>query len=136
MLLGADTGFFVAYANKHPRALEVWQEFLDGQHTFLVSTLSITEIIVYFLQRGRSKEAEAWLELLGTTDEIELIPVSEAVAAQAARYRHGLGLSTVDSVILASFLMYECDKMLTTDADFQVVEDQQLLSVEILTRTQ
>jgi len=133
MLLGADTGFFVAYANEHPRALEIWQEFLDGQHTLVVSALSINEIMVYFFQHGRSREAQEWLELLQATEEIELVPVSAAVAAQSARYRHGLGLSTVDSVILASFLMYQCDKMLTTDDDFQVVEHQQLLNVEILT---
>lgn len=132
MLLGADTGFFVVYANGHPRALEIWQEFLDGQYTLVVSTLSINEIMVYFFQRGRSREAQEWLELLQATDEIELVPVSAAVAAQSARYRHGLGLSTVDSVILASFVMYQCDKMLTTDGNFQVVEDQQILSVESL----
>lgn len=48
MLLGIDTGFFVSYANNHPRAVEIWQELAEGQHTLVVSTLTINEILVYF----------------------------------------------------------------------------------------
>lgn len=46
MVLGADTGFFLSYANNHLRALEIWQELVDGLHTLVVSTLTINEILV------------------------------------------------------------------------------------------
>jgi predicted nucleic acid-binding protein len=46
MLLGVDTGFFVSYANDHPRAVEIWQELVEGLHTLVVSTLTINEVLV------------------------------------------------------------------------------------------
>lgn len=132
MVLGADTGFFVSYANNHPRALEIWQELIDGLHTLVVSTLTISEILVYFYQRGDGEKGQEWMELMVETDSIEVIPVSVEVAARAARCRHGMGLPTVDSVILATFLEQGCEKVLSTDEDFRIVDEQKVLPVEFL----
>ena len=132
MLLGVDTGFFVAYANNHPRALEIWQELIDGLHTLVVSTLTINELLVYFYQRGDGDKAQEWIDLMVETDSIEVIPVSIEIAASSARYRHGMGLPTVDSVILATLLTCQCDKVLSTDDDFRVVDEQKVLPVELL----
>jgi len=132
MLLGVDTGFFISYANHHPRALTIWQEFIDGLHTLVVSTLTINEILVYFYQRGDSDRGQEWVTLMVETDSIEVVPVSVEIAARSARYRHGMGLPTVDSVILATFLERGCEKMLSTDDDFRIVNEQKVLPVEFL----
>ena len=66
------------------------------------------------------------------TSSIEVIPVSVEIAARSARYRHGLSLPTVDSVILATFLECGCEKMLSTDEDFRIVDEQKVLPVEFL----
>ncbi len=132
MLLGADTGFFVAYANNHPRALQVWQQLVDGLHKLVVSTLTINEILVYFYRRGDGGRGQEWVDLMVEADSIDVVPASIKIAASSAQYRHGMGLPTVDSVILATFLDRQCDKMLSSDADFRVVEEQQVLPVELL----
>jgi predicted nucleic acid-binding protein len=132
MLLGADTGFFVSYANNHPRALEIWQELIDGLHTLVVSTLTINEILVYFYQRGDGDKGQEWVDLMVEADSIEIVPVSVKIAVRSARYRHGMGLPTVDSVILATFLDRQCEKLLSTDDDFRVADKQQVLPVQFL----
>ena len=132
MLLGADTGFFVSYANKHPRAVKIWQELGEGQHTLVVSTLTINEILVYFYRRGDGNMGEEWVDLMVEADSIEVVPVSVEIAASSARYRHGMGLPTVDSVILATFLNRQCEKLLSTDDDFRIVDEQKVLPVELL----
>lgn len=132
MLLGVDTGFFVSYANNHPRAVEIWQALADGQHTLVVSALTINEILVYFYRRGDGELGQEWVDLMVEADSIEVIPVSVRIAASSARYRHGMGLPTVDSVILATFLDRQCEKMLSTDDHFRVVDEQKVLSVEFL----
>jgi len=66
------------------------------------------------------------------TSSIEVIPVSVEIAARSARYRHSMGLPTVDSVILATFLERGCEKMLSTDDDFRIVDEQKVLPVEFL----
>lgn len=132
MLLGADTGFFVAYANNHPRALQIWQELLDGMHTLIVSTLTISEILVYFYQRGDGGKGQEWVDLMVEADSIEVVPASVEIATSSARYRHGMGLPTVDSIILPTFLRCQCEQMISTDQDFRIVDEQQVLPVEFL----
>jgi predicted nucleic acid-binding protein len=132
MLLGIDTGFFVSYANKHPRAVEIWQELAEGQHTLVISTLTINEILVYFYRRGDGNMGQEWVDLMVEADSIEVVPVSVEIAASSARYRHGMGLPTVDSVILATFLNRQCEKLLSTDDDFRIVDEQKVLPLELL----
>ena len=123
---------FVAYANNHPRALKIWQELVDGLHTLVVSTLTINEILVYFYRRGNGNKGQEWIDLMVKADRIKIVPVSIEIAARSAQCRHGMGLPTVDSVILGTFLEQRCEKMLSTDSDFRVVDQQKVLSVEFL----
>jgi len=51
---------------------------------------------------------------------------------KSAGYRHGLGLSTVDSVILATVVEENCDELLTTDRHFVVAESQGIVKVSLL----
>ena len=132
MVLGADTGFFVLFANGHSRALEIWQELASGLHTLVVSTLTINEILVYFYRRGNGDRAQEWIDLVVETDSIQVVPVTVQIAAGSAQYRLSFGLPTVDSVILATFLEQGCEKMLSTDGDFHIVDKRKVLAVEFL----
>ena len=100
MRLGIDTGFFVALANDHPRAQELWRELALGTHSFTISSLTVCEILVYFYQRGNGDRAAQWVRLVTDLDGVQIVPVSLEIAVRAARCRHSLGLPTVDSVIL------------------------------------
>ena len=63
---------------------------------------------------------------------ITVVPVSVAIATDSARYRAGVGLATVDSIILATFLASGCELALTTDSDFSIINERNILPVEIL----
>lgn len=130
--LGIDTGFFIGYANRHPRATEIWTETTKGAHQLVVSTLTVNEVFTYFYKRGLGQSAESWLLLMQATEAIELIPVSSDTAVLSARYRLGMQLSSVDSLILATFLIHGCEKMISSDSDFAIVAQQNILLVELL----
>ena len=132
MLIGVDTGFFISQMNGQPRAVQIWQEFLEGKHQFVVSTLTIHEIFIYFYKRGTGELATEWLSSLTAIDNIIMIPVSIAIAAQSARFRHGMGLPAVDSLLLSTFLHRRCELIISTDNHFRVVDQQKVLSVELL----
>ncbi|MFN3422640.1 MAG: type II toxin-antitoxin system VapC family toxin [Armatimonadota bacterium] len=53
-------------------------------------------------------------------------------AERSAGYRHGLGLSTVDAIILATAVEEGCDEILTTDRDFIVAANQGIIGVKLL----
>ncbi|MDI6751768.1 MAG: hypothetical protein QME07_02770 [bacterium] len=41
MLLGADTGFLIALANKNKMALDVWQSIKEKENEMVISTISM-----------------------------------------------------------------------------------------------
>jgi len=132
MLIGADTGFFVALAAGHPRATEIWEELEAGNHHLLLSTLTVAELLSYFYRRGDGERAREWLDLVTSQQQLQILPVSVPIAVRSAQYRHSLGLPTVDSVILATFTESNCELVLTTDEHFSVPARQGLIHVELL----
>ena len=63
---------------------------------------------------------------------VQVAPVSVGISARSAGYRHGMGLPTVDAVILSTFVERACSRMLTTDSHFHIVHEQKVLEVEFL----
>jgi len=132
MLLGADTGYFIQYAKGNPRAMQIWNELKAGTHRMVISTLTLNELLVYFLRRGEGAKGERAVELMLQTPEIEVVPVSVEIAVRSARYRHGLGIPTVDSIILTTFLGAGCELALGTDEHFERAAEKKLIEVEML----
>jgi hypothetical protein len=69
--------------------------------------------------KGQPRAQQLWANLM-------------AGAERAAGYRHGLGLSTVDSIIPATFVIGQCDLPVTADSDFHIVSQQNIVEVELL----
>lgn len=132
MLLGVDTGFFIRRAAGLPRAVELWSEIMDGQHSMVLSTLSAAEYLAYCIQRGKLSDGEALIDLLSQEPNVAVIPVSLDLARRSARYRVGLNIPTVDSLILATFLEAGCGLVLTTDPHLEKASRQNLIKVELL----
>jgi predicted nucleic acid-binding protein len=132
MRIGVDTSFFISQLNAQPRAVQIWQEFLEGKHQFVVSTLSIHEIFIYFYKRGVGELASQWLSMLIELKNVVITPASADIAARSARLRHGMGLPAIDSLLLATFLHENCELIVSTDNHFRVVAQQHVLPVEII----
>ncbi len=132
MLLGADTGFFIQLKNEHPIALAIWNQVVDETLKLMVSTVSINELLVHYYRRGKSSEARELLAQMKILGNIHFVPVTEEIAEKSAGYRHALNLHTVDSLILATFVLQGCEKIVTTDGDFKIVEEQRICSVMLL----
>ena len=39
MVIGADTGFFIEYANGNPTAKEIWDKVSNGEEELIVSVI-------------------------------------------------------------------------------------------------
>ncbi|MEA3345218.1 MAG: PIN domain-containing protein [Chloroflexota bacterium] len=76
-----------------------------------------------------AKQAMEWLQEL---TNVAIEPVTLQVAERGAGYRHGLGMSTADALILATFVLTACDLVLSRDEDFKPPAEQGLIVLETL----
>lgn len=132
MKIAIDTGFFIGYLGAHPKVMELWQDFSQDQHTMLVSTIVLNEVFTNCLRRGIGEMAQQWLDSMQALENIELVSVSSDIAVNSARYRVGMQLSTVDSVILSTALLNQCDLLVTSDSDLNQPAIKNLIKVELL----
>jgi len=132
MKIGADTGFLIALTADHPQALRYWYQIISGKSSLVLSGLSINELLTYCYKRGTGDTARVLVEQLKDLATIDIEPVSLEIAEKGAGFRHGLGMSTADAIILATLVLAGCDLLLTQDDDFAPVQEQGLLAVEWL----
>jgi len=112
--------------------VEYWQQVLDEQSVLFISTISINELLTHYYKRGKGDIAKKLTDevlLLGNTI---FVPVNKEIAELSAGYRYGLGIPTVDSIVLATFVQHSCDVILTTDSHFEIVANQNIIKVKMI----
>jgi len=134
MKIATDTGFFLRYLEGNEVAETIWYELLAEQHTMLIPTIVLNEIFTHFFQRGVGDVAQSLLDLPTNTSGFEFIPLSADIATLSARYRVGMRLSTIDSIILSSALSTGCDLLVTSDSDLDQASVKNLIKVQLLSK--
>jgi len=129
---GCDRGFFILLGAGDPRVQQIWQDAALGQFELVMSVLSINEVLVILYRQGKLAEADRFRSLVYSSPWVRIVPVSISIAEKSAGYRHSLGLSTVDSIILATVVEENCDELQTTDRHFVAAESQGIVKVTLL----
>ena len=129
MRLGADSWLLFKVAEKDDAAILLLKEVEYGKHRLIVSVLSFGEIKVGMYRLGKPQLAEEAIMNFVAIPNVEVVNVDLEVVDEAARRKSSLGLSFVDSLILASALIKGCEIFVTGDSDFEIVEKQNIVTV-------
>ena len=132
MVVGVDTGFFIELAKSNSTAKELWDKVSNGDEELLVSVISLNEIIVHFYRTGNIEEKDKLINLMKLMPNIELVPVSIKIAEESAKYRHSLGIPTIDSLILTTLILHGCKEIISTDPHFKKAEEQKLVKIKLI----
>jgi len=116
----------------HPQAADVWLEAVRGGCLLIVSTVVLHELLVLYYREGKSEIGRRFVSRLQKSPWVRIVPVSISIAEKSAGYRHGLGLSTFDSFILATSVEENCDELLTTDRHFVTADSQGIVKVSLI----
>lgn len=118
MIVGLDTGFFIALDAQQSAAQEAWQRIAARKDEGVISCLTLYELQKLGLKGVLHRRvAEGFVEHIPNVcrtvwlDEVRYLD-------QAARLSHGTGLAMADALILASIMDTEAEVFYTTDRDF------------------
>ena len=76
--------------------------------------------------------AKKLIEAIMLLENAIFVPVDGEIAERSARYRYGLGIPTVDSIILATFMQHLCNVVLTNDNHFEVASKQDIIKIKMI----
>jgi predicted nucleic acid-binding protein len=83
-------------------------------------------------KRGKGDVAKKLIEEIMLLENAIFVSVDGEVAERSAGYRYGLGIPTVDSIILATFVQHSCDVILTNDNHFEVAAKQDIIKIKMI----
>ncbi len=119
---GLDTGFFFAFKNGHDKAVRRYRDITEHGHEAAVSTVTVFEVLRHGLRGSLDGEyTEEVAEDVGVAFQRAGVDRLE-VLKRATRITHGMGLSMADALIAASLEEVGCDRLYTSDSDFEDYE--------------
>lgn len=118
-VVSVDTVTFIYYVEAAPRYLEVVRPFFEvlaaGQFRAATSVITLTEIAVGPLQRGRPDVADDYELLIRSYPHLRVLDVDPAVARLAAELRARERLGLADSLQVAAALEADATVFVTND---------------------
>ena len=119
MKIGFDTGFFVLLAKGDKKSVELLSSLKTPARTGVISALTIFELKRLILMgKVDKKVTETYISQI--PEVFRIVWVEDiAVLEKAAALSVGVGLSSLDALILASLLEEGVEKIYTTDRDFE-----------------
>lgn len=135
-LLGIETAPFIYFVEKHPKYIErmrgVFQRVDAGRMQLVTSTITLTEVLVMPIENAHVHYQREYREMLLNTERVNTLPVSVAIAEQAAELRAKYRLRTPDALHIATALVSGCDAFLTNDFALKRVADLKVLVLDEL----
>ncbi len=113
---------------RQKKAAQIIGRIEQGALTGLVSSLILTEVLVPLYRAGLGEEARELADLLKNFHNIEMLPLEERIAMEAARLRALYGFRTPNAIHAATAIIGEADGVLTNDKLWRRL-DQEGLSV-------
>lgn len=98
---------------------DIAAKYIEGSESAIVSTINIAEVYYWFVKYYDQKTADERTNRM--RKRCFVVPVSEEIAIEAARIKHGKKIGLADSLILATANV-ENAKVVTGDPDFAKIE--------------
>jgi len=122
-----DTMFFIYHFEQDNKFLDLTTQALNlvetGKILCSTSCLTLMEILVKPMKKGREDLVEEYKMLFETFPNLKLIPHETSVAYSAAYFRAAYGIKPADSIQIASAAVAGADHFLTNNKDLVKIKE-------------
>ena len=134
--LFVETAPFVYFVERSPvyvdRMRAVFSYVDVGSIEVVTSVITLTEALTKPLKLGNKKLEKEYVDLLLTTQNIQLVSITPAIAGRAGDLRARYNLKTPDALQVAAAIETNCQAFLTNDAGIRRVKEIAVLMVDDL----
>lgn len=125
--IALDTNVFIYFLADHPRYGKWCGALFDkierGRYAATTSTITLLELLVQPYRDHQDELAQKIFALSSTYPKLEWLPVTMATADRAAELRARYGLSTPDSIQLATAIVFKAERFYGNDRALRRVKE-------------
>jgi predicted nucleic acid-binding protein len=134
--LAVETAPYIYYVENHPVYADKVDAILQIVESrpieIKTSVIALTETLMKPIQANDQGLIDTYLELFNDTDYISLVPITPALAEQAAKIRARYNLRTPNALHITSAITSRCEAFLTNDLTLKRVTELQVLVLDEL----
>lgn len=120
-IVALDTAPLIYFIEEHPHYLPKIRPFFEalqrGEFHAVTSLVTLVEVLVQPLRKGRIKLADEYRQILLQTPGLTAVAIDESVAEKAAELRATYNVRTPDAIQLATAVVARASWILTNDAE-------------------
>lgn len=129
-MTGLDTGFFIKFLENNQEAVKVWKGIMEGEEAS-VSCLSLYELKRLSL-KGMIAEKTLEIIVAAVSSLCRIVWLNEQeVLLMGANLSHGLGIPSIDALILAGLLKSGAKIIYTTDSHLQAYQKKDITVIRL-----
>ena len=129
-----DTAPVIYFVEKNPEYLEkvriVFDRLDDGTLSGAASPVTLSECLVLPIRLGKPEVVQAFIQLLGNSNNMLFVAIEEQVASRAADLRARYNLTLTDAFQVAAALVAGCDAFLTNDDAIKRVTELNVIVID------
>lgn len=132
-LIGLDTSPFIYHLDPHPRygpVAEALFGWLEERGSAVTSTITMTELLVRPYRRADIDHVNTIYAFTSTYPNLSWLPVTLALADDAARLRAKYGLRTPDALHVATAISAAATGFVSNDNAFSRVTELEVLLLD------
>jgi predicted nucleic acid-binding protein len=134
--VGLDTAPFIYLIEEHPKYLPLVDPFFQaldrGEIRVVTSTITLLELLVHPLRKRNVELAVLYRTVLLNAAGLETLPVTAAIAEQAAAIRAEFGLPAPDAIQIATAVSAGATAFVTNDRGIPAVGPIRLIQLDRL----
>jgi predicted nucleic acid-binding protein len=131
-MIGLDTWFFFQLRDKDPKAIDFWKSILRGKQRIMLSVIVLYELGINMYSKGESKFYEEVKRIVTKTQNIRIVDINLDVIDKAIRLKYSFGSPTLDTLIVASYIIGKCSEIITEDEDIINLARKGLIKIKRL----
>ncbi len=112
-MVGIDTGFFVGLMKGNSKPVEFWTSLADSDTLPVISMLTLGELLYISFRLGQPDKGKELVDSIEKSARV--LPVDRPIVEKAASFKAGQSIPYIDSIILATFMLFGCREIHTTD---------------------
>jgi len=133
-LVAIDTGPFIYYIEENRRFLSACEALFtpvqEGKMEIVTSIITLLEVLVQPLRRGRRDLALMYRNLLLNSEGVTTVNLSPLIAEEAARLRAQYGILTPDAIQLATAIISGSNAFVTSDKKLKRIKNIPVIHIE------
>jgi predicted nucleic acid-binding protein len=126
----ADTWFLIELSKSEPKALKIMRNMGKHKNKIVIPSVVILEITRISIRSGKDQILDELIKSLELHKNVEIVDCNLEISKKAGKISANYNIPSVDSIIAATAILYNSDRLISKDSHFMKLNKSKLIKLK------